>query len=157
MATTLRPSLFLLYRSVSASVSFSRRCCLHLSFSLPLALGLSACATITPEQSQDALIQRFYALVAAGDFDACIALVSARNISSEQLASFEYKLRRLLAGAKGMIDSKGGLAKVEVVERKMSEEEQVIKLRVLVSYRDGSTRRERINLVQEEGVWKVRL
>ena len=142
---------------MSASVSLSRRCCLHFSFSLPLALGLSACATTTPEQSQDELIQRFYALMAAGDFDTCIALISARNISSGQLASFEQKLRRMLAGAKGMIDSKGGLAKVEVVERKISEEEQVIKLRVLVSYRDGSTRRERINLVQEEGVWKVRL
>nr|WP_249334524.1 DUF4878 domain-containing protein [Comamonas sp. PE63] len=130
---------------------------MHLSFSLPLALGLSACATTTPEQSQDELIQRFYALMAAGDFDTCIALISARNISSGQLASFEQKLRRMLTGAKGMIDSKGGLAKVEVVERKVSEEEQVIKLRVLVSYRNGSTRRERINLVQEEGVWKVLL
>ncbi|BDR06873.1 hypothetical protein CTTA_1858 [Comamonas testosteroni] len=142
---------------MSASVSLSRRCCLHFSFSLPLALGLSACATTTPEQSQDELIQRFYALMAAGDFDTCIALISARNISSGQLASFEQKLRRMLTGAKGMIDSKGGLAKVEVVERKVSEEEQVIKLRVLVSYRNGSTRRERINLVQEEGVWKVLL
>ena len=140
---------------MSASVSLSRRCCLYLSFSLPLALGLSACATTTPEQSQDALIQRFYALMAAGDFDACIALISARNISRKQLASFEHKLRRMLAGAKGMIDSKGGLAKVEVVERTLSED--VVKLRVLVSYRDGSTRRERINLVQEEGVWKVLL
>jgi hypothetical protein len=102
---------------VSASVSLSRRRCLLLSFSLPLALGLSACATTTPEQSQDELIQRFYALIAAGDFDACIALISARNISRKQLASFEHKLRRMLAGAKGMIDSKGGLAKVEVVER----------------------------------------
>ncbi|KGH16439.1 hypothetical protein P608_06565 [Comamonas thiooxydans] len=143
----------MLYRFVSASVSLSRRRCLLLPFSL--ALGLSACATTTPEQSQDELIQRFYALVAAGDFDACIALVSARNISREQLASFEYKLRRMLAGAKGMIDSKGGLAKVEVVERTLSED--VVKLRVLVSYRDGSTRRERINLFQEQGVWKVQL
>lgn len=142
---------------MSASVFLSRRCCLHFSFSLPLALGLSACATTTPEQSQDALIQRFYALMAAGDFDTCIALISARNISRKQLASFENKLRRMLAGAKGMIDSKGGLTKVEVIERKVSEEEQVIKLRVLVSYRDGSTRCERINLVQEEGVWKVLL
>ena len=142
---------------MSASVSLSRRFCLHLSFSLPLALGLSACATTTPEQSQDELIQRFYALMAAGDFDTCIALISARNISSGQLASYEQKLRRMLTGAKGMIDSKGGLAKVEVVERKVSEEEQVINLRVLVSYRNGSTRRERINLVQEEGVWKVLL
>jgi len=142
-------------RSVSASVSLSRRRCLLLPFSLSLALGLSACATTTPEQSQDELVQRFYALVAAGDFDACIALVSARNISREQLASFEYKLRRMLAGAKGMIDSKGGLAKVEVVERTLSED--VVKLRVLVSYRDGSTRRERINLFQEQGVWKVQL
>jgi len=140
---------------VSASVSLSRRRCLLLPFSLSLALGLSACATTTPEQSQDELVQRFYALVAAGDFDACIALVSARNISREQLASFEYKLRRMLAGAKGMIDSKGGLAKVEVVERTLSED--VVKLRVLVSYRDGSTRRERINLFQEQGVWKVQL
>ena len=140
---------------MSASVSLSRRRCLLLPFSLSLALGLSACATTTPEQSQDELVQRFYALVAAGDFDACIALVSARNISREQLASFEHKLRRMLAGAKGMIDSKGGLAKVEVVERTLSED--VVKLRVLVSYRDGSTRRERINLFQEQGVWKVQL
>lgn len=142
---------------MSASVSLSRRRCLLLSFSLPPALGLSACATTTPEQSQDELIQRFYALVAAGDFDACIALVSTRSISREQLASFEYKLRRMLAGAKAMIDSKGGLAKVEVVERTLSEDQQVVKLRVLVSYRDGNTRRERINLFQEEGVWKVQL
>ena len=140
---------------MSASVSLSRRRCLLLPFSLSLALGLSACATTTPEQSQDELVQRFYALVAAGDFDACIALISARNISRKQLASFEYKLRRMLAGAKGMIDSKGGLAKVEVVERTLSED--VVKLRVLVSYRDGSTRRERINLFQEQGVWKVQL
>ena len=140
---------------MSASVSLSRRRCLLQPFSLSLALGLSACATTTPEQSQDELVQRFYALVAAGDFDACIALVSARNISREQLASFEYKLRRMLAGAKGMIDSKGALAKVEVVERTLSED--VVKLRVLVSYRDGSTRRERINLFQEQGVWKVQL
>lgn len=140
---------------MSASVSLSRRRSLLLPFSLSLALGLSACATTTPEQSQDELVQRFYALVAAGDFDACIALVSARNISREQLASFEYKLRRMLEGAKGMIDSKGGLAKVEVVERTPSED--VVKLRVLVSYRDGSSRRERINLFQEQGVWKVQL
>jgi hypothetical protein len=95
--------------------------------------------------------------MAAGDFDACIALVSARNISRSSWRVLSTSCARMLAGAKGMIDSKGGLAKVEVVERKVSEEEQVIKLRVLVSYRDGSTRRERINLVQEEGVWKVRL
>lgn len=142
---------------MSASVSPSRRRCLLLSFSLSLALGLSACATATPEQSQDELIRRFYALVAAGDFDACIGLVSARNISREQLASFEYKLRRMLAGAKAMIDSKGGLAKVEVVERTLSEDQQVVKLRVLVTYGDGNTRRERINLFQEQGVWKVQL
>jgi starvation-inducible outer membrane lipoprotein len=49
----------------------SRRCCFLLLAAL--ALGLSACATATPEQSRDALIQRFYALMAAGDFDACIA------------------------------------------------------------------------------------
>jgi hypothetical protein len=141
---------------VSASVSLSRRCCLLLLLAASGSGAVGLCHD-TPEQSQDALIQRFYALIAAGDFDACIALISARNISRKQLASFEHKLRRMLAGAKGMIDSKGGLAKVEVVERTVSEEEQVIKLRVLVSYRDGSTRRERINLFQEEGVWKVQL
>lgn len=142
---------------MSATTCASRRSCLFLAFSFPLVSGLSACATTTPEQSQDALIQRFYRLMAAGDFDGCIALISARHISKEQLASFDYKLRRMLAGAKGLIDSKGGLAKVEVVERTFSADDQVTKLRVLVTYVNGSTRRERINLVQEDGVWKVLL
>ena len=138
----------------------SRRACLLGGLSLAAALGLSACATPpepTAEQRQDALVQRFYRLVADGDFDQCIRLVSARNISKELLADFEPKLRRMLAGAKGLIDSKGGLEQVEIVERVVSEKDQVTKLRVLVRYRDGNTRRERMNLFQEDGVWKVQL
>ena len=141
---------------MSASVFLSRRCCLHFSFSLPLALGLSACATTTLEQSQDALIQRFYQLIAEGDFDACMRLISARHISKQELAGFESKLRRILTSGQKLINSRGGLLKVEVLERVVSQEEQVTKLRVQVYYRDGS-RRERINLFQEQDVWKVQL
>lgn len=70
--------------------------------------------------------------MAAGDFDGCIALTSARNISKEELAGFEKKLRRVLASGKQLMDSRGGLLKVEVLERTVSEEEQVAKLRVQV-------------------------
>ncbi|NIF84504.1 DUF4878 domain-containing protein [Comamonas sp. Tr-654] len=142
---------------MSASVFLSRRCCLHISFSLPLALGLSACATTTPEQSQDELIQRFYHLIAEGDFDACMRLISAQNISKQELAGFDKKLRRIMASGQELIKSRGGLLKVEVLERTVSQKEQVTKLRVQVHYRDGSSRRERINLFQEDGVWKVQL
>lgn len=136
----------------------SRRHCLLACFTTFSALGLAACATApSATESQDALVQRFYQLVAAGDFDNSIRLVSARTIAPEKLASFEDKLRRLLTGAKRKIDSNGGLQQVEVVEREFSEETQVTKVWVLVTYRDGSTRRERINLCQENGVWKVQL
>ena len=144
-------------RSVSASVSLSRRRCLLLPFSLSLALGLSACATTTPEQSQDELVQHFYQLIAEGDFDACMRLISARHISKQELAGFESKLRRILTSGQKLINSRGGLLKVEVLERVVSQEEQVTKLRVQVFYRDGSSRRERINLFEENGVWKVQL
>lgn len=143
---------------MSASALISRRHCLLACCTAFSALGLAACATApSATESQDALIQRFYQLVAAGDFDNCIPLISARSMSPEQLADFEPKLRRLLAGAKAKIDSKGGLQQVEVVERVLSEKDLVTKLRVLVTYRDGNTRRERINLFQENGVWKVQL
>ena len=143
---------------MSSSAPISRRHCLLACFTTLSALGLAACAAVpSATESQDALVQRFYQLVAAGDFDSCVLLISARSMSAEQLADFEPKLRHMLAGAKDKIDSKGGLRQVEVVERVLSEKDQVTKLRVLVTYRDGNTRRERINLFQESGVWKVQL
>lgn len=138
----------------------SRRTCLLGGVSLAAALGLSACATPpepTAEQRQDALVQRFYQLLAAGDFDGCIALISARNLSKEQLTDFEPKIRRMLTGAQAKINAHGGLQSVEIVERVISEADQVTKLRVLVRYGDGNSRRERMNLFQEDGVWKVQL
>ncbi len=143
---------------MSVSVPVSRRRCLLAGVAVFSALYLAACATAPTEaESQDALIQRFYRLVADGDFDRCIPLVGARNISKEALAGFEDKLRRMLAGAKAKIDSKGGLQQVEIVERVPSEDGQFTKLRVLVRYGDGNTRRERMNVFQEDGVWKVLL
>lgn len=138
----------------------SRRTCLLGGVSLAAALGLSACATPpepTAEQHQDALVQRFYRLLAQGDQDGCIRLISARHISKQMLADFEPGLRRILAGAKGKIDSHGGLQQVETVERVVSEEDQVTKLRVLLRYGDGNSRRERMNVFLEDGVWKVQL
>lgn len=143
---------------VSVSVLVSRRRCLLAGFATFSALGLSACATApTAAESQEAMVQRFYQMMAAGDFDGNIGLISARNLSQQQLADFAPKMRRLLAGAKAKIDSKGGLQKVEVVERVPSEDGHVTKLRVLVTYGNGSTRRERMNVFQENGVWKVEL
>ena len=46
---------------------------------------------------------------------------------------------------------------MEIVERVPSEDGQFTKLRVLVRYGDGNTRRERMNVFQEDGVWKVLL
>lgn len=143
---------------VSVSVPVSRRRCLLAGVAVFSALNLAACATApTAAESQDALIQRFYRLVADGDFDRCVPLVAARTLSKDDLAGFEHKLRRMLAGAKSKIDSKGGLQQVEIVEHVLSDDGQVTKLRVLVRYGDGSTRRERINVFQEDGVWKVEL
>ena len=43
------------------------------------------------------------------------------------------------------------------MERVVSEKDQITKLRVLLRYGDGNTRRERINVFLEDGVWKVQL
>ncbi|MEG3002228.1 MAG: DUF4878 domain-containing protein [Comamonas sp.] len=146
---------------MSVTALVSRRRCLFAGVALVSALNLAACATAptapTAEQSQEALIQRFYRLLADGDFNRCIPLVSARNLTKQQLAGFEPTLRQMLAGAKGKIDSKGGLQQVAIVERVVSEKDQVTKLRVLLRYADGNTRRERINVFLEDGVWKVQL
>ena len=101
-------------------------------------------------------MQRFYRALADGDFDRSISMVSARSLSKEQLAELTPKLRQMLAGAKSKVDAKGGLHKVEIVERVPSAtRENVIQLRVLVTYGDGNTRRERMNLFLDDGVWKV--
>ena len=143
---------------MSVTALVSRRRCLFAGVALVSALNLAACATApTAEQSQEALIQRFYRLLADGDFDRCIPLVSARNLTKQQLADFEPTLRQILAGAKGKIDSKGGLQQLEIVERVVSEKDPITKLRVLLRYGDGNTRRECINVFLEDGVWKVQL
>ena len=139
------------------SLFTSRRCCLHFSLLIPFTIGLFACATTTPEQSQDALVRRFYQRIAEGDFDGCISLISATHISKQELAGFDKKLRRILASGQELMNSRGGLLKVEVLERTVDAAQQVTKLRAQVFYRDGSSRRERINLFEENGVWKVQL
>ena len=83
-------------------------------------------------------------------------MVSARSLSKEQLAELTPKLRQMLASAKSKVDAKGGLHKVEIVERVPSAtRENVTQLRVLVTYGDGNTRRERMNLFLDDGIWKV--
>ena len=151
--------------SSSVSACVSRRHCLLAGLFTASALGLAGCATApadtaapaaTPEELQDALVQRFYRALADGDFDRSISMVSARSLSKEQLAELTPKLRQMLAGAKSKVDAKGGLQKVEIVERVPSAtRENVIQLRVLVTYGDGSTRRERMNLFLDDGIWKV--
>ncbi|WP_368923301.1 hypothetical protein [Comamonas aquatica] len=112
--------------SSSVSACVSRRHCLLAGSFTASALGLAGCATApadtaapaaTPEELQDALVQRFYRALADGDFDRSISMVSARSLSKEQLAELTPKLRQMLAGAKSKVDAKGGLQKVEIVER----------------------------------------
>lgn len=151
--------------SSSVSACVSRRHCLLAGLFTASALGLAGCATApsdtaaptaTPEELQDALVQRFYRALADGDFDRSISMVSASSLSKQQLAELTPKLRQMLAGAKSKVDAKGGLQKVEIVERVPSAtKENIIKLRVLVTYGDGSTRRERMNLFLDDGIWKV--
>ena len=151
--------------SSSVSACVSRRHCLLTSLFTASALGLAGCATApsdtaaptaSPEELQDALVQRFYRALADGDFDRSISMVSASSLSKQQLAELTPKLRQMLAGAKSKVDAKGGLQKVEIVERVPSAtKENIIQLRVLVTYGDGSTRRERMNLFLDDGIWKV--
>ena len=112
--------------SSAVSACISRRHCLLAGLFTASALGLAGCATApadttapaaTPEELQDALVQRFYRALADGDFDRSIGMVSARSLSKEQLAELTPKLRQMLAGAKSKVDAKGGLQKVEIVER----------------------------------------
>lgn len=151
--------------SSSVCACISRRHGLLAGLLTASALGLAGCTTApppttapaaTPEELQDALVQRFYRALADGDFDRSISMVSARSLSKEQLAKLAPKLRQMLAGAKSKVDAKGGLQKVEIVERVPSAtKENIIQLRVLVTYGDGSTRRERMNLFLDDGIWKV--
>ena len=139
------------------SAFFTRRTGLAAS----LALLLTACAgptpPLTPEQQQDALVHQLYRELAAGNFDACMDLVSRQSISDVEMEAFLGKVRHMLAGAKGKIDARGGLEKVEIVQRETVADGQRARVWAKVHYGDGGSRRERLDMILDQGVWKLRI
>lgn len=94
-------------------------------------------------------VESFYRHVEDGELDAAIELISQGTLS--QLG--EDKMRAALRQATQDIQEKGGIDKIEVVEEKTTGE--VSEVTVVIHYGDNSTSRESVDLVQEDGDWRL--
>ncbi len=126
----------------------SRRTCLALG----LAVGLSACFGSGPE----ATVKGFYAAVAAGDTDKAIGFLALQSVSANEMIVVKGKVQMMVAAGKTQIDANGGLQDVQIVSQQ-EQGEAALRVQLQVTFKNGKTDTDNMNLVKEKDGWKIKL
>ncbi len=63
------------------------------------------------------------------------------------------KLEKGLMDESEKMNKKGGIASIDILEEKINEDDAVLKVKV--NYKDGSNKTEKMNLIKENGDWKI--
>jgi phage gp46-like protein len=114
------------------------------TLTVALVLTLAAACSVPGPGS---VVKRFYFLLSAGQTGAAI------KECSRELKSFGPKLDVAMEEAAREIRQKGGVRSVQVESEEI--QGNTAKLVVLITLKDGSTKKERHVLVLEEGRWRL--
>lgn len=80
---------------------------------------------------------------------------SALDLMSSKVveAIGKEKLEKGLEKESEKITEKGGISSIEVIEEKVEEETADLKLKIV--YGDGTEKTDKVNLIKEDGKWKI--
>lgn len=122
--------------------------------SLGLAVGLTACFG---GGGPEGAVRDFYAAVADGNAEKAMEFIALQQVSANEMLVAKGKIQMLVGQGKAKIEANNGLAKVEVLEQNLSEDGNMAKLNVQLTYKNGKTTSERMRLRKEDGRWKISL
>ncbi|MCZ2106141.1 MAG: DUF4878 domain-containing protein [Burkholderiales bacterium] len=129
-------------------MTISRRTCLAMG----LALGLSACFGAGPE----AAVEGFYQAVAQGDADKAMGFLALESVSANEMLMVKPKIQMLVATGKAKIDANGGLKGVKITDQQ-PQGENALHVRLEITFQNGKTDSDTMNLVKEKDGWKIKL
>lgn len=126
-----------------------------LFYALFLGLFVSACGGGHP--AENAAVSFFNAAY-KGNTDKMLALVAGIDMKKESEKSMAKGKLEMMAGqAKAQAEEKGGFKSVGIDPDSKSEiTENSATVYLIVKFGDGSTQKERVRLLTENGAWKVK-
>lgn len=127
-----------------------------LFYALFLGLFVSACGGGHP--AENAAVSFFNAAY-KGNTDKMLALLAGIDMKKESEKSMAKGKLEMMAGqAKAQAEKKGGFKSVGIDPDSKSEiTENSATVYLIVKFGDGSTQKERVRLLTENGAWKVRI
>ena len=127
-----------------------------LFYALFFGLFVSACGGGHP--AENAAVSFFNAAY-KGNTDKMLALVPGIDMKKESEKNMAKGKLEMMAGqAKAQAEKKGGFKNVGIDPDSKSEiTENSATVYLIVNFGDGSTQKERVRLLTENGVWKVKL
>lgn len=117
----------------------------HVAFFLGVVLLLAGCGGGSPQST----VKEFFRNVEAGKLDDAAEMFSKATLSGISLD----KMKQGLQQSTREIDSKGGISKIEIVDHKTIGE--VAEVTVKIRYGNDTEEVENLNLVKEDGDWKL--
>ena len=120
---------------------------------ITLCLALAACSSGPDDGGPQGTVQDFYRHINEGDYANAMTLYSAEALDLWE-DSGDAAESGFADWAKGVTRS-GSVDRVEIVEETLTE--QTANVSFEVRYTDGSTSSHSVELVQEEGRWKMGL
>ena len=115
-----------------------------IAFPFAFLLLLVACGS-----SPEGTVKSFFRNVEAGKLDAAAELFSKSTLSKVSLDKLKQGLQR----STREIDEKGGISKIEILDSKIIGE--VAEVKVKLHYGDGTDDVESMDLIKEDGRWKL--
>lgn len=108
---------------------------------------LASCGLFKPGPSK--VVKNFYRDVEAGKIEDATKLFSAQAVQT-----FGSKLSTVMSAQTRKIEKKGGIKSIDTQESITGD---LAKVEYTVTYNDGSTEQGNIDLIKEEGDWKIQL
>jgi Spy/CpxP family protein refolding chaperone len=115
-----------------------------------VVLALAACSkSATPEGAAGAFLKSYQ----KGDYAALVDQMHfSKEITKEQKDQFVQLLQEKSAPE---IEKKGGIAAYEVGEVVVAENGESAKVNYTLTYGDGTSKQDKVNLVQVDGKWMI--
>lgn len=113
----------------------------------------SACSAGKPEDAPSA----FYKASAAGEVEKAMEYVSFANFKAEEMVAAKGKVQMVIGQVQQMVASNDGLDKVEVIDSVMGDDGNSARVTSKLFYKNGASRADTVNLVKEDGKWKIKL